>query len=76
MKDVTVDQPFLQRALGYGTVTVLADDDSTPTVVMPGISRPIQVKEMIRTQYRAARQREGVHATEFMHSPDNEVQSA
>ena len=72
VKDVTVDQRFLQRLLGYGTVTVLADDDSTPTVVMPGISRPIRVKEMIRTQYRAARQREGVHATEFMQSPDKE----
>lgn len=76
VKDVTVDQRFLQRLLGYGTVTVLADDDSTPTVVMPGISRPTQVKEMIRTQYRAARQREGVHATEFMKSPDEEVQVA
>ncbi len=29
----------------------------------------LSVKELIRTQYRAARQREGVRPTEFMHSP-------
>jgi uncharacterized membrane protein YdbT with pleckstrin-like domain len=73
VKDVVVDQRFLQRVLGYGTITVIADDESTPTVVMPGISRPTQAKEMIRAQYRAARQREGVHPTEFMQSPDKEV---
>jgi membrane protein YdbS with pleckstrin-like domain len=71
VKDVVVDQRFLQRLLGYGTVTIIADDDSTPTVSLAGVSGPTQVKEMIRTQYRASRQREGVHPTEFMQSPDN-----
>jgi hypothetical protein len=33
------------------------------------VSRPMKIKELIRTQYRAARQREGVHPTEFMQSP-------
>jgi membrane protein YdbS with pleckstrin-like domain len=69
VKDVVVDQGVLQRLLGYGTVTVLADDDTTPTVRLVRISRPTKVKEMIRTYYRAARQREGVHPTEFMQSP-------
>lgn len=69
VKDVTVDQGNLQRLLGYGTVTVLAADDTTPEVHLMRISRPTNVKEMIRTQYRAARQREGVHPTEFMKSP-------
>ncbi len=69
VKDVVVDQGVLQRLLGYGTITVLADDDSTPRVDLAGISRPTRVKEMIRTQYRAARQREGVHPTEFLKSP-------
>ena len=64
-----MNQGILERLLGYGTVTVLAADDTTPAVAMVGISRPIKVKEMIRTQYRAARQREGVHPTEFMTSP-------
>ncbi len=69
VKDVVVDQGFLQRVLGYGTITVLADDDSTPAVALARISRPMKVKEMIRTQYRAARQREGVRPTEFLQSP-------
>jgi membrane protein YdbS with pleckstrin-like domain len=69
VKDVVVDQGVLQRMLGYGTITVLADDDTTPEVDLVRISRPTQVKEMIRTQYRAARQREGMHPTEFLQSP-------
>jgi membrane protein YdbS with pleckstrin-like domain len=69
VKDVVVDQGVLQRLLGYGTITVLADDDTTPAVDLARISKPTRVKEMIRTQYRAARQREGVRPTEFMQSP-------
>jgi membrane protein YdbS with pleckstrin-like domain len=69
VKDVVVDQGVLQRLLGYGTITVLADDDTTPEVDLARISSPTKVKEMIRTQYRAARQREGVRPTEFMQSP-------
>ncbi len=68
VKDVVVHQGFLSRLLGYGTITVLSDDDSTPAVALAGIAGPIIVKEMIRTQYRAARQREGVHPTEFLRS--------
>ena len=48
---------------------MLAADDTTPEVDLVGISSPTKVKEMIRTQYRAARQREGVRPTEFMQSP-------
>jgi membrane protein YdbS with pleckstrin-like domain len=69
VKDVVVDQGALERLLGYGTITVLAEDDTTPKVELSGISGPTKVKEMIRTQYRAARRREGVHPTEFMPSP-------
>jgi membrane protein YdbS with pleckstrin-like domain len=69
VKDVVVDQGSLQRLLGYGTITVLTADDTTPEVALVRVASPTQVKEMIRTQYRAARQREGVHATEFMQSP-------
>jgi len=69
VKDVVVDQGVAQRLLGYGTITVLADDDSTPTMELVSISNPTKIKELIRTHYRAARQREGVHPTEFMRSP-------
>ena len=69
VKDVVVDQRGLQRLLGYGTITVLSADDTTPEVDLVGVSSPTKVKELIRTQYRAARQREGVRPTEFMQSP-------
>lgn len=69
VKDVVVDQRAVQRLLGFGTITVLADDDSTPAVVLAGVAAPVAVKEMIRNQYRSARQREGVRPTEFLRSP-------
>ncbi len=69
VKDVVVDQGILQRMLGFGTILVLADDDTTPRLALVDIPSPTKFKEMIRTQYRAARQREGVRPTEFMHSP-------
>jgi membrane protein YdbS with pleckstrin-like domain len=69
VKDVVVDQGILQRVLGYGTVTVLSDDDTAPEVDLVRISSPIKVKELIRTQYRGARLREGVRPTELMQSP-------
>jgi membrane protein YdbS with pleckstrin-like domain len=69
VKDVMVDQRDLQRLLGYGTITVLSADDTTPEVDLVGVSSPTKVKELIRTQYRASRQREGVRPTEFMQSP-------
>lgn len=69
VKDVAVDQGVLQRMLGYGTITVMADDDTTPRLQLVNVSAPTKIKELVRTQYRAARQREGVRPTEFMHSP-------
>ena len=69
VSDVVVNQGSLQRLLGYGTITVLADDTSTPQVDLVGVSGPIKIKELIRTHYRAARRREGVHPAELMHSP-------
>jgi membrane protein YdbS with pleckstrin-like domain/DNA-directed RNA polymerase subunit RPC12/RpoP len=69
VEDVRVDQGILQRLLGYGTITVVANDNTTPQVDLIGIAKPMEVKETIRTQYRAARKREGVRPTEFLQSP-------
>jgi membrane protein YdbS with pleckstrin-like domain len=66
VKDVVVDQGALQRLLGYGTITVISEDESTPKLELSGVSRPLDVKETLRTHYRAARQREGVRPTEFI----------
>ena len=68
IKDVVVDQGVLQRVLGYGTITVLAEDETTPKVDLAGIPRPMEVKETIRTQYRTVRRREGMYPRELMQS--------
>jgi len=68
VKDVVVDQGVLQRMLGYGTITVLAEDQTTPKVSLAGISRPVEVKETIRTRYREVRRREGMVPREFLES--------
>ncbi len=66
VKDVTVDQDFLGRVLNYGTIVVVAADSSTPQVELTGVAQPVQVKETLRTQFRAARHREGMRPTEFI----------
>lgn len=68
IKDVKVNQSIFQRLLGFGSITVLSSDDSTPELTLIGISKPDEVKETIRTCYRAARRKEGMSATEFLPS--------
>jgi uncharacterized membrane protein YdbT with pleckstrin-like domain len=68
VKDVTVDQGIIQRMLGFGSVMILSTDDSTPKIVMHGIAKPTEVKELIRKTHRVARKKERVHAAEFIAS--------
>ena len=64
VKDVGFEQRTIERMLGVGTVTVIADDSTTPVVTMPGLAAPETIKEAVRTAYREARRREGVRAAE------------
>ena len=68
VKDLKLQQGILERIFRIGTITVLSTDDSTPVVVLSGIADTEPVKEAIRSQYRAARQREGVRGAEFIQS--------
>ena len=68
IKDVTVRQSAMQRLFGVGTITLLTGDESTPQISLVGVARPAEIKDTIRLQYRASRQREGVRAAEFMPS--------
>jgi hypothetical protein len=69
VKDVVVDQGFCSVCWVTVPITVMADDVTTPQVDLARISRPTKIKELIRTSTARARQREGVHPTEFMQSP-------
>ncbi len=68
VKDVELSQGVLDRLLGVGTVTVLSTDDTAPRLELRGVLRPMEVKEQIRTAFRAARQREGLRTGEFIAS--------
>jgi uncharacterized membrane protein YdbT with pleckstrin-like domain len=61
--DISVSQTFLQRLFGVGMVKLLSTDPSTPELVMEGIARPLEVKELLRSQVQARRSR-----TTFMES--------
>jgi membrane protein YdbS with pleckstrin-like domain len=64
--DVAFSQGVIQRLFGIGTVTVVANDPTTPSLAMPGIADPETVKETIRTAYRRSRRAEGVRVGERM----------
>ena len=68
VKDVTLDQGFVQRLLGVGTVVVLSTDDTAPRLKLAGLLRPAETKEALRNAFRTARQREGVCMAEFIPS--------
>ena len=68
VKDVTLNQGFLQRLLGVGTVVVLSTDDTAPRLELSGLRAPMEVKETLRNAFRAARQREGMRMAEFIPS--------
>lgn len=68
IKDVTLTQGVLERLLGVGRVVVLSTDDTTPRLELVGLRQPMQIKEQIRTTFRAARRHEGMRLAEFIPS--------
>jgi membrane protein YdbS with pleckstrin-like domain len=68
ISDVAMNQSLIQRMLGFGNITVTANDDTSPIVFLVGIKNPIAIKETLRKAYRTARRNEGVRATEWVRS--------
>ena len=68
VKDVTLNQGFVQRLLGVGTVVVLSTDDTAPRLELAGLLRPAETKETLRNAFRNARRCEGVRLAEFIPS--------
>jgi len=46
--DTTLDQPFLQRVFGLGTITVTSSDERMPLVVLTAVPRAYQAREKLR----------------------------
>lgn len=68
VKDVTLRQGVIERLMGVGRVIVLSTDDTASRLVLTGLLDPLQAKEQVRTAFREARRREGMHTAEFIHS--------
>jgi len=64
--DVKLEQGAIESMLGVGTVLVLSSDATTKILSMPHLANPEQLKETLRTAYRAARSREGIRGAEFL----------
>ncbi|MCB0192692.1 MAG: PH domain-containing protein [Anaerolineae bacterium] len=56
IKDVKVEQSVMQRILGYGTITIISNDETAPLLYLTGVSNPVKKKEQIRTYVRMARE--------------------
>jgi len=64
VRDVSYEQSLTQRALGIGTITVMATDTDTPRLVLHDIADPERVKETIRQAVQDQRRRYRVRQVE------------
>jgi uncharacterized membrane protein YdbT with pleckstrin-like domain len=60
VKDSHFTQPFLQRMLGIGTITLRTTDASTPIVTLPGMADPDTLWQRIRALVETRRDAKGV----------------
>ncbi len=69
VKDSHFTQPFLQRMLGIGTITLRTTDDSSPHVVLDGMNDPEPLWERIRALVEARRDAKGVREIDMNAEP-------
>lgn len=60
VKDITLSQPFIQRMVGLGSIRLLTSDASHPTLTLPAIADPMEVRDVIRQQVEHMRRERGV----------------
>lgn len=60
VKDISVQQPLLQRLLGRGEVVLVTSDRTTPTILLSAIPNPIAVADLIRRSVEQCRVAKGV----------------
>jgi uncharacterized membrane protein YdbT with pleckstrin-like domain len=60
VKDITMSQPFIQRLVGLGTITMMTSDATTPTVALPAIAEPRQVLDLVRGEVERVRRERNV----------------
>ena len=60
VKDISVDQPFLQRMTGCGRVVLETSDRTTPHIVLDAVPDPLAVADLIRDCVERCRVAKGV----------------
>ena len=65
VKDSHFTQPFLQRLLGIGTITLRTTDASTPIITLPGMADPEALWERIRALVETRRDAKGVREVDI-----------
>ena len=66
VKDTSARQPFFQRLVGLGTITVLSGDEKQPRLLLDGVPNAIQMRERLRQEVLSLRQRFGVREVDVM----------
>jgi membrane protein YdbS with pleckstrin-like domain len=66
VKDTMAHQSFLLRLLGLGTITVVSGDERHPRLVLSGVPRAVELRERLRSEVMALRQRFGVREVDMM----------
>ena len=60
VKDISVEQPPLQRLFGRGRIVLRTSDRSTPIVTLNAIPAPLAVADLLRERVEACRVAKGV----------------
>ena len=66
VKDTAARQSFLLRLFGLGTITVLSGDEKQPRLVLTGVPHALEMRERLRNETLALRQRFGVREVDVM----------
>jgi membrane protein YdbS with pleckstrin-like domain len=66
VKDTMVQQGFVQRLFGLGTITVISGDARNPRLVLEGLPHAIELRERLRQEVMTLRQRYGVREMDVM----------
>ncbi len=66
VKDTMVRQKFSQRLFGLGTITIVSGDSQHPRLVLEGIPHAVDLRERLRQEVMALRQRYGVRELDVM----------
>lgn len=73
VKDLTMEQPIVQRILGLGTIRMLTSDATTPTLALNAVADPMAVRDAMREAVERCRRERGVRELDVHDDPSGGV---